>query len=385
MAYNPEAWTKSSNELIISLCDSESKSSFKPLMTYPIFGESEQIFGYKDLRIDIAFDAITFKPFVKVKYSERLNDEVEDVQKKLLGFLPENDTIVDDEIKWVDAFSKEQENLPNYDGIFEKIDEYTSKKEDYVVYKTNFRNEYSVKLLKRLQIFVLFFIEAGSYIDTTDLKWDLFFVVKKSDNRIIGFATTYTYLKFDSAQQFDASPEIATRNKISQFIILPIYQNGNHGSQLYEAIVNHWLRNPLVKEITVEDPNEKFDDLRYRQDFKRLFNEGFISKLPDTVNSINRDWFIENAAKKKIEINQFKKLLEIAYVFLKNNKAARLLIKKRLYEKNKDGLDDLDDAIKKDKLQTAYDNYHLEYSNLIKGLRLHENSDDEPVSKRQKV
>ncbi|KAH3673388.1 hypothetical protein OGATHE_002155, partial [Ogataea polymorpha] len=73
------------------------------------------------------------------------------------------------------------------------------------------------------------------------------------------------------------------------------------------------------------------------------------------------------------------------YVFLKNTKAARLLIKKRLYEKNKDGLDDLDAAIKKDKLQTAYDNYHLEYSNLIKGLRLKDNFEDEPVAKKQKV
>lgn len=84
----PETWTVSSNEALnLSLVDENGAVNFKPTFTYPIYGDSEQIFGYKNLQIFLAFDSITFKPFVNVKYDAKLNNEIEDVQKLLLDKL----------------------------------------------------------------------------------------------------------------------------------------------------------------------------------------------------------------------------------------------------------------------------------------------------------
>ncbi|CDR45247.1 CYFA0S17e00628g1_1 [Cyberlindnera fabianii] len=379
--YNPELWTVSSNEaLTLNIADSTGHTAFHPTFTYPIFGDSEQIFGYKGLSIHLAFDSSTFLPFLKVKFDKKLNDDVEDVQAKLLEFLPES-TILDDEEKWVATFKEEHKTL-NY-SKFELINKYESKGQEYAIYKTKLNNDLAVELNRRLQILVLLFIEAGSYIDDTDDKWDLFLCVQSGTNNIVGFTTAYSYLKYNGADEFDAVDQLKHRNKISQFVILPTYQSQSHGSQLYNTVTGYWIADENVQEITVEDPNEKFDDLRYRNDFKRLFEEGYIPSLPKNVMTVTNQWYKEQAAKYKIELNQFKKLTEIGYLYNQNVKVARLLIKKRLYEKNRDGLVELEPAVRNDKLQTAFESIQQEYLRIIDTLRLRDSS-NRPV-KKQKV
>ena len=218
MSYDPEKWTVSSNDVLsISIADDDGYTSFKPAFTYPIFGDSEQIFGYKDLKINLAFHYTTFLPFLKVTYSEKLNDEVDDVKDKMLEFLPAS-TVVDDEQLWVETFKKEKVERGE---LIAKLDE-------YAVYKYGFDNEFAVELNKRLQILVLMFIEAGSYIDTSDSLWSLF--VMRKDDTIIGFTTSYSYFKYNGGEEFDSNKAIKRRNKISQFVILPNHQNGLHGS-----------------------------------------------------------------------------------------------------------------------------------------------------------
>ncbi|KAL6939127.1 hypothetical protein ACO0OL_000751 [Hanseniaspora opuntiae] len=61
--FKPEAWiANATSSTTISLVDSEEGqlASFKPSFTYPIFGEAEQVFGYKDLEIILAFDSKNF-------------------------------------------------------------------------------------------------------------------------------------------------------------------------------------------------------------------------------------------------------------------------------------------------------------------------------------
>ena len=77
--FKPEAWVANATlSTTISLVDTfEGKlASFKPSFTYPIFGETEQVFGYKDLEIILAFDSKNFTPFLNVKFSEKLDDEL---------------------------------------------------------------------------------------------------------------------------------------------------------------------------------------------------------------------------------------------------------------------------------------------------------------------
>ena len=63
---------------------------------------------------------------------------------------------------------------------------------------------------------------------------------------------------------------LPSRSRISQFIILPPYQRQNHGSHLYTTMLIHALRDSHIREITVEDPNESFDDLRDLNDLLYL-------------------------------------------------------------------------------------------------------------------
>lgn len=67
--------------------------SFNPIFTYPLFGENETIFGYKDLNVKILFAADDMMPCVEVTYGEKIpkvgDVEAEDVGKVLGEFLPE--------------------------------------------------------------------------------------------------------------------------------------------------------------------------------------------------------------------------------------------------------------------------------------------------------
>jgi histone acetyltransferase 1 len=56
----------------------------------------------------------------------------------------------------------------------EVIESYSVGEKTYNVYKSSLLDEATVTLVERLQIFVLLFIEGGSYIDTTDIKWQIF-------------------------------------------------------------------------------------------------------------------------------------------------------------------------------------------------------------------
>lgn len=47
--------------------------SFHPKFTYPIFGDEEKIFGYKDLKISLRYRANDMRPHVETTYSKKLS------------------------------------------------------------------------------------------------------------------------------------------------------------------------------------------------------------------------------------------------------------------------------------------------------------------------
>jgi len=47
-------------------------ATFHPKFTYPIFGDDEKIFGYKDLKISLRFRANDMRPHVHTTYSKKL-------------------------------------------------------------------------------------------------------------------------------------------------------------------------------------------------------------------------------------------------------------------------------------------------------------------------
>ncbi|CAR28456.1 hypothetical protein ZYGR_0S00860 [Zygosaccharomyces rouxii] len=360
--FKPEIWTCSANEALKISLVSENAIQFPPAFTYPIYGDAEQIFGYKDLIIHLVFDSVTFKPFVNVKYSDKLKDDAEDVERKLLNFLPKGDVITKDEAKWVDAFHEEQQSFSLPSDEF-KVSEYENEGTQFVVYKQSIKEDFTKKLHRRVQIFTLLFIEAASYIDETDDNWEIYWVFNNDTKQCIGFVTTYKYWKYLGAAQFDDSEDIKFRAKISQFLIFPPYQHKGHGSLLYKTLVDSWHQNDDILEITVEDPNESFDDLRDRNDLERLYKEKFFDLVPEQ-GEISEQWIEAERRKYKLEKRQFHRLIEMILAY-KNSENYRLQVKKRLYTKNFDALYDMGEDDRKDALQKSFILLSDDYKRII--------------------
>ncbi|CAI4053353.1 hypothetical protein N7582_005702 [Saccharomyces uvarum] len=362
--FKPETWTSNANEALkISIVD-ENAIQFSPLFTYPIYGDSEKIYGYKDLVIHLAFDSIAFKPYVNVKYSSKLNDDdIINVEEKLLSFLPKDDVIVKDEAKWVDCFTEEQTNYNLSEG-FHKVSEYSLNGEEFTVYKTGLLDDFAKRMHRRVQIFSIIFIEAANYIDENDPNWEIFWLFNKKTKQLVGFVTTYKYWHYLGAQSFDWSVDNKFRAKISQFLIFPPYQNKGHGSCLYEAIVQCWLNDRSITEITVEDPNEAFDDLRDRNDLQRLRKLGFV----DALREHSELAFLESNRKSfKLEERQFNRLVEM--ILLSNKSPSfEMKVKKRLFIKNYDALSGTEPEEAKEALLNSFALVKDDYMRIIKSL-----------------
>lgn len=378
---SPELWTASSNEALqLFITDNKGTAHpFSPSFTYPIFGDSESVFGFQDLVIFLCFDSVTFLPFLNVKYSNKLSDEdIEiDPKAKLLQFLPES-TVFKDEVKWRDLIEEEQKS---YQIPGEKLAEFSKDDDKYAIYKLNLKSAEGLELHKRLQILVLLFIEAGSYIESEDESWEicvLYDVSNESLPEIVGFTTVYNYWKYPGFEKFDDGA-IEIRKKISQFVILPTHQGKGLGGEFYQKLYELWLKDDKIIEIVIEDPNESFDDLRDRNDVVRLVDSKVIDLSELTVElASDQTWFSKLKASQKLEKRQLSRLLEMLLLYkLKNydstnlsKKKIRLFIKRRLYEKNKEALLTLDQPTRLDKLQTAYDALEQDYYRIVGPIKL---------------
>lgn len=371
----PELWTSSANDVLkVFITDPNGAISFPPIFTYPLFGDSETIYGYQDLVIYLCFDHLTFRPFLNVKYTNKLeDDQIIDVKETMLKVLPES-VIYKDELKWVDKVNEEKKS---YKIPGETFDSFEKNGEKFTIYKINLRSVEGIELHKRLQILVLFFIEAGSYIDVSDPFWNLYILYKHGESEqsssVVGFVTAYNYWTYPGHKKFDEDIK-QTRTKISQMIILPNHQGKGLGGSFYSSLYTKWHTEPQVYEIVVEDPNEAFDDLRDRSDLQLLKKAFDINKI--TTATITKSWINTTRLQLKLDKRQFSRLLEMILLYNVNHggsdtkKAVRLFIKKRLYENNKDGLLSLDEPTRRDKLQTAYVSLELDYYRILGNMLL---------------
>lgn len=364
--FKPEVWTTSSNEALKISLVSENAIQFSPEFTYPIYGDSEQIFGYKDLVIHLVFDSVTFKPFVNFRYSGKLDEEADNVEEKLLKFLPKDDVIIKDEAKWIDAFQEEQKSYHLPADSF-KVLEYDKDGEHFAVYKLGITDEFTNVLHRRVQIFSLLFIEAASYIDESDANWEIFWLFKTTSKQCIGYVSTYRYWKYEGSKGFDETKALKYTAKISQFIIFPPYQGKGHGSNLYNSIVSTWINDDSILEITVEDPNESFDDLRDRNDLERLYSAKFFSVVPVT-GGISAEWMETKRNDFKLEKRQFHRLVEMILLY---KKAAnfQLQVKNRLYTKNFDALSDMAATERKEALEKSFLLLAEDYKRILSACR----------------
>ncbi len=161
------------------------------------------------------------------------------------------------------------------------------------------------QLLTRTQILSPLLIDGGTVIpftEFTDDRWTAYFLYSKTPEgtyTFIGFTTVYLCYPVipGVTEKKENKPDDSTyeevcgakkllfcRARISQFVILPQIQKLGLGAQFYSSITSSLRADPAVFEITVEDPNEPFDDLRDLNDL------AYLSTIPEFRElSINSD------------------------------------------------------------------------------------------------
>ena len=160
--------------------EDDDKWSFNPEMSHQVYGESEKIFGYRNLNIECLFCAGSLKAFIKHSADEEApaadGIKADPLVPPLLEVLAE-DQVATNETAFHAAVKK--------DGAFkpmgEKLTEWTvegsgSTFECY--HNTNEKKELR-DYLARAQPFIMFFIDAASYIDIEDDRWQVFLLFEK--------------------------------------------------------------------------------------------------------------------------------------------------------------------------------------------------------------
>jgi len=71
----------------------------------------------------------------------------------------------------------------------------------------------------------------------------------------------------------------------SQFLILPPYQQQGHGNKLYASLYNEFCSRKEIREMTVEDPNEEFSDLRDKNDMRLLISKKVFENIQAPVKN----------------------------------------------------------------------------------------------------
>ncbi|KAK9728981.1 histone acetyltransferase 1 [Basidiobolus ranarum] len=346
---------------------------FHPSFTYPLFGEAEQFYGYKNLKVKLHYTSGSLATYLGVEYSETLGAKhgATEIEPELMEHLAEG------VYSNYDLFiNKMKEDYENFKPIGEKIHEYQSPRAKYPenvqehcfeIYKAGFKSPGFKQYHQRLQLFALFYIEGASYIEEDDDRWEVALIYEKlkidgiTSYHIVGYCTMYQYFYFPDK----------IRMRISQFLILPPYRKQGHANVLYDTLYQEFLRRSDIVELTVEDPNEAFSDLRDKCDLRFLMARGTFDDLTAPV-----DKSILDSIKKQYKLHkrQASRLLEMALLKKldkRNSKAARayrLYVKARLYRFNEEALSSMEYNDRLVKLEETYRSVEEDYYRLLNSL-----------------
>ncbi|KAI9718689.1 MAG: histone acetyltransferase 1 [Chrysothrix sp. TS-e1954] len=405
--------------------------TFAPAFTYPIFGDEETIFGYRNLRMKLDFACDTLHPtFTSTHgsvYPATTETKADDIKELLQDFVPT-------------AF----ENVPSssstgppFEPPGELVEQYNVEEKQYGIWSTTLENAVARQIIKNMQIFVPFFIEGGLLLDLdleqTWSRWTIFFTYERYTLPSHPSRTFYSFISYSTAYQLfyldrDApslarsttptdfiAPPISTlfghvpsRFRISQIVVLPPYQSAGHGGRLYNAMTCHARSRQGYSEITVEDPNESFDEMRNLNDLEWLYTHcprfATLTINPDAKLPVSKSESLPIASilipqhlleslrrATKLHSRQFYFLLEahlLSRIPFKSRSTARitrkdrasdpndrayyfwrLLVKSRLTSHNRDALSQIDPEERIEKLDETLENVQEGYVEMLEKLQ----------------
>lgn len=149
-------------------------------MAHQIFGETESIFGYQNLKVRILYTAGPLHIYLGVEYDKKVDElsggdiKADDVVATIAEKLPDGCYFVN-----MDEFLKTLDKADKFQPYGEKLYEYKYQDDDgneriFEFYNSNYKQSSFLKFFSRLQTFVLWFVDAASYIDVDDPQWSYF-------------------------------------------------------------------------------------------------------------------------------------------------------------------------------------------------------------------
>jgi len=153
-----------------------------------IFGETETIFGYKKLRINLTFACDTMLSDLKISYQSRFKDvgetKADDVEAMLAPYLPS------EYVELVSALCSsngcqgqtpearsQRASHPLYTTPFKppgiKVHEYDLKDGSFGIWKAKLTDPKAMEIFKNMQILTPMFIDGGTLVDLDDPQWTL--------------------------------------------------------------------------------------------------------------------------------------------------------------------------------------------------------------------
>lgn len=150
-------------------------------MAHQIFGENESIFGYQDLKVKILYTAGPLHIYLGIEYSSKADElsggdiKADDVVNTIAQKLPDGCYFVN-----MDEFLKTLDKADKFMPFGEKLVEFTHKNQEtgeernFEIYHCDYKVPAFLKFFGRLQTFILWFVDAASYIDVDDMQWSYF-------------------------------------------------------------------------------------------------------------------------------------------------------------------------------------------------------------------
>jgi len=237
----------------------------------------------------------------------------------------------------------------------------------YEIYTGNIGDRDINEYHERAQLFALFSIDAASYIDCQDNKWDVFLLFEKretpegSQYGFAGYSTVYLFYRYPEAK----------RVRISQFIILPPYRQHGHGQRLLGTIYEHVKIDSSVADITIEDPSPEFQYMRDKKDMGNILERGYFRNTP-LGDASQYDKIQKDLKLNKQQIRRCHEIYSLLNMDPKNPEqvnAYRICVKRRLFRKFVDVLE-TDLEARKQTLHDLFTDLEEEYMAVINHLPL---------------
>ena len=369
--------------------------SFHPTYTHQLFHD-EEIVGYKKLNLHMLFTADTLHCHIGIDYEERIPYGADDVLSLLTSRLAPNSFTTSLEHfrsqvgeEWsppgrlVWSYS-----VPSVEGGRDVV--------TYEIWGGGFNDVELKRYHSRVQFFLLLFIDRSSFINDSDLIWEVLLLFEKRVPRppsslassasstpvpatysFVGYTTLYKFLSYPSEWLL----------RLSQILILPPYQRSGHGAQLLQFVYREAERRHF-RAVNVEDPAPVFQLLRDVLDAQNCKRGGWYVKGTDErVEGVGMwclRWDVEYAQRVsrslRIPLRQVRRCYEIFKLSQTDTRAAhskayneyRLEVKLRLYGEREEWLCvSASGEERKELLHELYQHLEQHYLAVIKKARIH--------------